>query len=94
MVTRTWCLPRGPHTSGDWYKKEIIDPEFLLNIKGPDGTGKSTAWSRPSFGTKPKIRRNTSDEKTIKILQILQKVHTTPELFLFNFYGKEGEHRH
>lgn len=130
-------------TLADWYQKEIIDPEFLLDkraelakkysndllgayfgnnrwiqsladtpvgqliarvpeaqpvyiydLKGPDGQGWSGAWSRPSFGTKPKIGRDTSDEKMVKILQILQRVHTDEELYLFNFYGREGEHWH
>lgn len=128
-------------TLADWYAKEIIDPEFLLDkradlakkysndllgayfgnnrwiqtfsdtpvgqliarvpeaepvylldIKGPDGTGQSASWSRPSFGTKPKFGRGTPDEKVKKILEILQWRHANEDAYLFNFYGKEGEH--
>jgi hypothetical protein len=68
------------------------EPVYIFDIKGPDGTGTSNSWSRPSFGVKPKFGVDTSDEVVQKIMEILQWRHTNEGPYLFNMYGRQGEH--
>jgi putative aldouronate transport system substrate-binding protein len=123
-----------------WYEKEIIDPEFvadmrkqatqkfangqfgayeetsawtgpgqgspvqeLMNVRpevmpvyliaptGPEGKRGTTTLSDGYFGPKA-VGVKTSDEKLIKILQIIDAIHTDVELYNTLAYGWEGEH--
>lgn len=127
----------------DWYKKEIFDPELLLDtrkelgekfktgklgayegnnawlqataqtpigklleqdpkvvpvylppVKGPEGHVGTVSFKVSSLTEKPGIffGANTSDEKVIRILQMIERIYSDMELYSLVEYGVKDEH--
>jgi hypothetical protein len=70
--------------------KPNIEFEYVISPAGPGGTRgvyqRDAAWGTVSCG------KDVSDEKLIKIMQMLEVMHTDEEVYAMINLGKKGEH--